>query len=531
MKKVFAAWKDETKSFKMLNRLVDEMYKLKEAERAGEMFRTWRDHVHESQVEKRNEQLAMTFYLKQLMKKILSEWNLFATMKVLRRLEGTKKLEEFATIRSKLISKEFFTVWSKKTNEQLEFKAKAKRADGYFIKKLNRKTILVWRDHVRFAKHKKMLARKADSFLEIRIKTEFYFKWCIKYQMEYELQEKNERALLLWSINIQKTCFKAWFGLHQVKRQKKLRYRKALEARQVDILKDCARSFLKYSTDARQRRVLSNFNLKQNVFFDSAHLEAKYFYLWTSKCRFKHRNNQTEVTTASHIPTTSNRRTVRVETSLERREKITGCPMIIQNSDNTEFPSRFRPAPRKPNFLIDSIDVKTTKQQSQFLKVEFSEQQMHKKEVVHQKIEFKNNPTILLPPSAFSLPPPNNLFNTRIEGGSNLLISASDTTLTKNKSAVGFHVVGDFASIQVETHQYGFSSNSILNEPKSGNVVNASKFASVSNLQQPLESSRSENSKLRQNDSASNVAIKSDIELVEIKKRLETLSIKSNKLK
>jgi hypothetical protein len=512
LRKAFTAWREETKTFKIVNRIVDEMFKLKQAEYVGEMFKQWRDRVYESKIEKRNEELAMTFYLKQLMKKILKEWNLFATMKVLKRLEDTHKLQQFVSIRSRLIYREVFTIWSRKTNEQLKFHDKEKKAHDHYDNKLNRKAILVWKDYVKMTKQKKMLVRKADSFLAMRIKTEVYFKWCIKYQMECELQEKNERALLLWSINIQKTCFAAWLAFHQIKKQKKLRYKKALEARQVDILKDCARCFIKYSTDARQRRMLSNFHLKQNIFFDSVTLEAKYFYLWASKCKFRLRNK-----TETNKNLCASKQCIPVETSLERREKITGCPQVIPN-EMAEFSARSRPAPRKPNFLIDSIDTKNI-HQSKISTIETTEQEIFLKEKVSSGIEFRN-PTILLPPSAFLLPSNNLLADTKHE--SNVMISASDTTFSKNK---GYFRV-DFSSIQ-ETH----TSNSILNNKECNEANNVPKFDMALNLQ-PLESPRSENSKLRRHDSASNVAnIEKDIELVEIKKRLETLSMKSEKLK
>jgi hypothetical protein len=515
------------------------MWRLKQAERKADMFAEWRRNVHESKLNRNNELLAMTFYLKQLMKKILAEWNLFATMKVLRRLDDAEKVDTFVNVKNKLVARSVFLTWLKRTSEKLVVSSKEKQAQAHFENKLNRNAFVQWREHLKWIRYKKSLERRAASFLEMRLKTEFFFKWCIKYQIECELREKNERALLLWSIHIQKMCFAAWLRLHSVKREKKLRYKHALDTRQVDILKECARHFLKYSIDARQRRLHSNFFMKRNVFFDSVTLEAKYFYIWASKCRFKLRcfnttafvegNKQNSSTATSKKQISMNN--AKSANSLEKLEKITGCSIVLPASNN-EFQTRTRPAPRKPNFLIDSIDATKSRQADTFNRT--TERLVSDAEV--------NPPTaILLPPSAFSLPPPEN--SSRYSNENLPLASASETTLAKKRPF--FHHV-DFAPLIHTTYQYSTTattSNSSVHQPSHGlgssGSISAAPRPVVPQLSMPLESSRSENSKLGVNDlSTGSVSgrlgggvSENELRLIEIKKRLETFAVKSDKLK
>ena len=100
------------------------------------------------------------------------------------------------------------------------------------------------------------------------------------------MREKNQKALIYWSITIQRDFFFAWLEWIRFKKQKKARYQAALEQRQLDILKICGRNFLNYSMDSRVRRMVGLRHLKEKNLIDTSDLQMKYFRIWYNKCKF-----------------------------------------------------------------------------------------------------------------------------------------------------------------------------------------------------------------------------------------------------
>lgn len=214
---MFDSWSIQTKDFKQTNRIVEEMFKLKKRDKCIEVLRQWKYEAEQSKLDKNNEQLAITFYLRHLMVKIIDEWRGYTTSRALKHYNDQSMIENFTKTKSKLVTTRIFLIWKRKTNDLMSEDQKEQKAIEFYNRKLATKLLMAWRVYFKFCIRKKLLQNQAKWFFEMRLKTEFYFKWCVKYQDEYNQREKNEKALFLWSINIQKNCLNAWLEWHREK--------------------------------------------------------------------------------------------------------------------------------------------------------------------------------------------------------------------------------------------------------------------------------------------------------------------------
>lgn len=249
----------------------------------------------------------------------------------------------------------------------------------------------------------------------------------------------------------------------------------ALENRQIDILRNCGQKFLIYSSDSKQRRLYASRLLKERFQAGEIELELKYFYLWRSKCKFSKQNN---LKIEPPKDTCLNKALVRVETSLERREKVTN---VISNPELIiEMRQQSRPAPRKPNYLLESVDVKPKNQ---------------------EKPPTLSNPNVvLIPPTAFTRVAP-------------VFINANN----------------EFDSVFDENRQKRVQFEELTS--RSGIDAKESMLSPFDSKNPSSYSSDSVNSDMGISKNKKKENGKNEWELLEIKKRLENLTIKSNKLK
>ena len=332
-------WRLKTKEFKNQNKLIEYKFKSKQHEHKLDLFKRWQLHTQLCKHEKENEQLANTFYLKHMMLKIINEWNAYAEYRSHKRSSIQQSIVNVNKIKKKLL----FSKWKQKAREQMNEQTKFKLADQFHSKSIQKCLFNQWKlkyiPQSRLIKHK---FKQSDLFLEMRLKTEFYFKWFIKYEQEKKLRDKNMRALLFWSINVQKTHLAALISWHRSNKEKKNRYKLALEHRQKDILKECARRFILYSTDSKERRINANKLVKEKHSVYCLDLANKYFNMWLNKCGFQKQKN---ILVQNKVPIS-----IDTSPSLNKREEIS-----IQT--NYSSPTQ-RPAPRKPAFLLnESVNI------------------------------------------------------------------------------------------------------------------------------------------------------------------------------
>ena len=467
LKHVIRVWYERTGQLKTINLIVEDKFKLKQRERQMKALEMLRQNAAECRLEKRNEQLAATFYLKHLLMKIIDEWHLYTQNKALKRFNQAQMLDKFELIKKKLLIKSFFSKWNHRAKIVMSESTKLVIAINFDKKKHLAKGFSAWKAYLKQSLHEKLLNNQADYFLSMRLKTEFYYKWCQAFENETKLKFKNQQALLFWSINIQRTCFGAWLEWRAVKNEKKQRYKWALEQRQVDIMRVCARNFIEYSMDSRSRRHNATRLLKEKKLLDTLDLQAKYFKIWLKNCEFVAAKQTAKVKVDSQKPVFI------VEThSLEQTELITGLKMVN---------SKARPAPRKPSFLIDSID--------------FNNKCQHNNEVIVNASSSKliqESKAILLPPSAF-------------------------TSLPQKSASLNF-----LNPIQV-------ASNIVTEEVQTVLDIKTTSHLNATNLVSPQGSCSSiDTVNLQVKKKQPHV---NENELIDFKKRLENLSIKSEKLK
>ncbi|CAF0727562.1 unnamed protein product [Brachionus calyciflorus] len=501
-KKILEIWQLQTKDFKSINEIVNTKFHNKQKEKCHEMLTLWRGQVREKKIEKQNEELAITFYLRHLMVKIIYEWQNYTSNKKLKKFYDQNKIENFHDIQFKLIKRHIFSIWRQKSLEMMSEERKEKIAIEFYNKKIQQKFLIGWKIFHKVCIQKRLLNNQAKLFSEMRLKSEFFFKWSLKYEQECEQREKNEKSLLLWSINIQKNCFTAWQNWIENKKKKKHRYKQALEMRQHDILQECSRKFLQYSMDSKIRRQQANRILKEKYLINSAELELKYFNIWLNKCKFKNlpkSKDKNVLKLEKCVNDIQNKKSVILQDiSLEKKGRIS-CQQSISNLDSH---TKTRPAPRKPAFLIESIDnFKNFKnyENEKIIKTVVVQNEIIEEPKLKTPREVMINHPVLLPPTAF-------------------LTAPLTPQVISPRS-----VVSDYHSHKNDLRSSSMSTIGIGEVYKE---INLKKTISKTNL---ITSSSSSMTSL--NGDLKKKKDSNEEELVDLKKRLENLSIKSDKLK
>lgn len=471
-------------------------FKQKQREKCRNLFNYWKDSVKEKKNEKRNEEIAITFYIKHLMIKIISDWRDYCANKTLKRLNDQNLIQKFINIKSKLIKNHVYTLWKEKCSKILSEERKHLIAFNFYSQNLMVKFFSAWKVYQKFCIRKKLINNQAKWFLEMRLKSDVFCKWTIKYENESANKDKNEKALLLWSINIQKNCLVAWQSWIQLRRQKRDRYKQALEIRQLDIIKECSRKFLKFSTDSKVRRLQANRILKEKCLLDSVELEAKYFYLWLNKCKFKSlpKREDKKINKIKNLLSEFNSKKSAIldDISLDKKENISGPTTIFKNLDSC---AKKRPAPRKPAF-INSIDYSNSNLEAEKIveTIEINDKLIEEQHLNVPK-EVSVNP-VLLPPSAF--------LNCKLNSQNDSAISDNQCD-NELKNDLKSSSMSTICNIEVYKEiNFGKSMTNL-------NFINSN--SSISLNHDKKKSSNKEN------------------ELVNLKKKLEMLTQKSDKLK
>ena len=387
--KCVTTWRSQTKEFKKQNQSVEIKYKLAVKENARHLFNRWRLSTQQSKHDKENEQLANTFYLKHLMLKIVHEWQSYAEYR-----SGKRSLLQQSILNvNKMKLKLMFSKWKQKARESMSEQSRLHLAERFHAKNIQKWLFNEWkRKYIPQSRLMKTKQKQANWFLEMRLKTEFYFKWSLKYDEEQRLRNKNMQSLLFWSINVQKTHLAAWIGWFKMNKQKKNRYKLALEMRNQDILRECARKFIQYSTDSKERRLIANKMVKEKHSVYCLDLASKYFSMWLSKCSFQ--KSKRAMIKIDVLPLSSLKKVNREFLHVTKREDQSHPPA----ASHFLSPTQQRPAPRKPDFLLNE---EVTKEPC--LVVTNDPPVVIKNEPVVQSPS-KMEPIILMPPTAFVQP-------------------------------------------------------------------------------------------------------------------------------
>lgn len=390
-------------------------------------------------------------------------------------------------------------IWKQRTEEIINENSKDNLADCYCRRKLFSKVLIGWRLYITKCRNYKLLEHQAQIFFQVRLKTEFYFKWIKKYETELDMRDKNEQALILWAINIKRKCYSAWFDWYKYKKEKKNRYKLVLHDRQIDILKDCARKMLIYSMDSKQRRINSNDLLKKRRLLDTLDLEIKYFNLWLSKCKFYKQKKTVQINPV--VEQNDFKYTIRKDSSLKQKEVFSESTLIVKD---ISFSSN-RPKPKKPTFLIDSIDLsnKSKKIENLVIPSENLYEPIISPKPIVSSIQAELSNLNLLPPTAFTI------------SSSKVQFIGQQNLHENNSKRIEINLVKDNDEISVST----IGKEEIQSELdlKRKEKRNDSKTV-------PREMSVGKHTKTSKKQNGNS-------ELEDLKKRLEILTIKSEKLK
>ena len=394
----------------------------------------------------------------------------------------------------------------------------------------------MWRERVGECRQERALCARAALFLEMRLKTEYYFKWTLRYERESQMRDKNEQALMFWSLSIQRTCLRAWLDWLLGRKQKRHRYALVLQQRQHHVLKECARSFVRYAVDARARRLQITRHLKQAYEIDKSELAYKYFHIWLAKCNARRRQQQQQPYLKRRLHHQQQQQQQQINdvtavtsgVTLEAREQHRDADFAPVKSACVDTLTRaVRAAPRKPAFLLDSISVDLAPQQTNATNIQ------------------------LLPPSAFATPKPPVLVTVdtpeqpaggqRDSSNSGSHSAASIWQSKRGRKDVTVHF-DDFDRPPIT------KMNSVPNLHLATSSVEMAAVAAAGRLLTPALSDRAsrkehqppQQQQQQQRRSAPSQAPpkkkaadnnSNQLELIELKKRLESLALTSEKLK
>lgn len=222
LQKNLSIWQHRTKQFKHINLQVECKFQLKQREKIHAVLHQLQQHVVDRKHEMFNENLATTFYLKQLMHRIVTNWVSYTRNKALKRYEEANQIETFRTLRNKLIIKSVYLKWRKCAKSAIDCSIKFQMAVRFWECKRKEALLVAWRSFAKESVRRKMMDRQAGYFLEMRLKMEFYFQWCNAFKREVGLRDKNQDALMFWSVNIQRKCLLGWIRWHRIKKEKKV---------------------------------------------------------------------------------------------------------------------------------------------------------------------------------------------------------------------------------------------------------------------------------------------------------------------
>lgn len=203
---------------KQTNLQVSRLFEMRQRERCGELFSTWRTTVIESRAQKESHRIATTFFYKNLLTKTLSTWRDYVTYKKHKRQQDEEKCCAFRKTQARLVWAVYFQKWQIKLNELLEDERKNELACGFREKNLKMTMYTSWRAHIRACQLKILQQKQANAFLEMRLKAQFFIRWREQQQEALMMKDQNASALLLWSTNVLKKCLSAWIDWYRAKK-------------------------------------------------------------------------------------------------------------------------------------------------------------------------------------------------------------------------------------------------------------------------------------------------------------------------
>jgi hypothetical protein len=282
---------------------------------------------------------------------------------------------------------------------------------SHYNKKLNKKVLEHWIIYTKISKRKNLLEKQADWFNKMRLKFYGFKLWQQKYVEIVEDNERNNKAVIHWAWQLEKKCFLNWLLYINQRKLKKKRYNDAISDRHNEILKSSLKCLIVYANDSRERRHKQLLNLKQRKITIENQLEYKYYHRWKEIYK---KNHQKKLKINSLYD--------KVDDFQNRISSNSYLPTVVTNGKQTpilaftDIPAirvTNRPQPRKPAFLLDSInaDVSTASSNETGGKSfeNFSILSMVRPKIVVESepekpvLLLKDAKPVLLPPSAFSV--------------------------------------------------------------------------------------------------------------------------------
>ena len=340
------------------------------------------------------------------------------------------KIDEFQQkIQQRLVFKMYYKKWKcKKEKINLENNS-IKLSIDHYSKRINKKLFDHWIIYAKISKRKKLMETQADWFNEMRLKFFAFKVWQQKYNLIIEENKKNNKAIIHWAWQLEKKCFLNWLLYVNTRKLKKKRYDDAINDRRNEILKSVIKCFIVYSNDSRDRRFKQLVNQKQQQLTIQNQLELKYYHRWREYFKTKQQ-------TKSKLNILFNKVDA-FERRINSNSYLPIVPLqpgkqtpILSFTDTPAIRVTNRPQPRKPAFLLDSVNVDDTagfkntnnNTEKSILSMVTAKESIENKSIIIPVIttvepftDNKLNKPVLLPPSAFTVLPEAKILSSTIE--------------------------------------------------------------------------------------------------------------------
>ncbi|XP_022086660.1 protein SFI1 homolog isoform X2 [Acanthaster planci] len=394
--RVLASWKLYHRRVQTIEREAERRKLIKDQECLRGAVKQWHFNIKEEAGERSLEDKAHTFWTKSVKAKIFASWCQFAILKAHKRATNA---EELRRIQDQLNAGKLgrvFVRWRSSYAVSVATRQQTDKAISHHRTRMMKQALDSWCTFKQQAIRKQLLMRQAMWLQNTRLSAKFFLRWRAEFHKSKEHQTKTIMALWQWSLVLQRRVLDAWLSYTSERQRKKQRVAAAMAQRRQHMLREGVGQWMRVGTCwAEQRSKVAAQQQAKSAYkiFHVVRRCATHWRLMTQRRRSMLDTKPPSIShqaVQGHIPLTPPQDAVSVagdntlssptdhlmaRSSLGRvpSKGPVSCstlPVIALSSKphlregfqavsramlEGESPLRARPKPRRPDFLMDSL--------------------------------------------------------------------------------------------------------------------------------------------------------------------------------
>nr|XP_039260565.1 protein SFI1 homolog [Styela clava] len=416
-------WKLYFEKVKNFKEIAEQRFKIKKKERMGLIFLRWKSATHKQLCLKEKESGAYSFHCRNVLLKSVQRWRLWSAMHRHQRIQKEERLYEVSDQLCQLRARRILRKWKLCAVESRLERCKIVIAHNHFRLKVCRVAFQVWKVY-RYVRLKKMLmTQQAHCFHERSLSKSYFQKWKISLAEKFDENQKDGEALWHWALSLQQKVLESWILYTAEQKRKNSRYNDAMRKRRLHLLKKGCIKMLEYHSEMIHLRTKSAATHHAHSSYAGYHLAWKFAKKWRNIVKERNKNRQKVIEKPKPTNLTfivDNPMYYPIpEVMLERKNvpKISGSklqsnwvsePRPIRSIPVPSIstvplspvrpPQKWRPAPRGPNFLMDSLQREGLDDEVEFsdtIMEDFSTSGQSRVNMIHEfGNEIKPNPEL-----------------------------------------------------------------------------------------------------------------------------------------